>query len=68
MLEATSAQIFYIPFTAETDEARRRGGLKTNSFLRLRVRSEDGHRKIEIEDYGQSEASPDQPPVASGKS
>ncbi len=56
MLEATSARVLYIPYTEEMEECRSLGGLKTNSFIRLRrVSTKDGLR-IEIEDLGHSEA------------
>jgi hypothetical protein len=38
------------------EEARSLGGLKTNSFVRLRKLSADGRLRIEIEDFGNAEA------------
>jgi len=56
MLEATSARVLYIPYTDEMEESRSLGGLKTNSFIRLRRLSTNGRVRIEIEDLGHSEA------------
>ena len=63
MLEATSAWIFYIPYTREMQEARSRGGLKTNSLIRLRRRSDDRMLKLEVEDFGHAEAVPTNRPL-----
>lgn len=56
MLEATSARVLCIPYTDEMEESRSLGGLKTNSFIRLRRSSTNGRVGIEIEDLGHSEA------------
>lgn len=56
MLEATTGRVFYIPYTPEMEKVRSQGGLKTNSFARLRKRFDGGLRRIEIEDYGPAEA------------
>jgi hypothetical protein len=55
MLEATSARVCYIPYTQEMEEIRARGGLKVNSFIRLRRLADDERLRIEIEDFGHSE-------------
>jgi hypothetical protein len=39
LLESTAAKVYYIPYTREMEESRSLGGLKTNSFVRLRRRS-----------------------------
>jgi hypothetical protein len=55
MLESTSARVHFIPYTQEMDEIRARGGLKTNSFIRMRTQTDDGRLRIEIADFGQAE-------------
>jgi len=56
LLESTAAKVYYMPYTREMEEARSLGGLKTNSFVRLRKLSADGRLRIEIEDLGDAEA------------
>lgn len=56
LLESTAAKVYYMPYTREMEEARSLGGLKTNSFVRLRKLSADGRLRIEIEDLGHAEA------------
>jgi len=56
LLESTAAKVYYIPYTREMEESRSLGGLKTNSFVRLRRRSGNGRTRIEIEDLGHAEA------------
>jgi len=56
LLESTAARVYYTPYTREMDEARSLGGLKTNSFVRLRKLPADGRVRIEIEDLGDAEA------------
>jgi len=57
MLESTAAKVYYVPYTSEIEDARSRGGLKTNTFVRLRKGFRDGRRSsIEIEDFGNAEA------------
>jgi hypothetical protein len=56
LLESTAAKVYYMPYTREMEEARSLGGLKTNSFVRLRKLSAGGRLRIEIEDLGHSEA------------
>ena len=36
MLEGTDARVHYVYYTPEMEAARNRGGLRTNSFIRLR--------------------------------
>ena len=55
MLEATSAKVLCIEYTPEMEIIRSRGGLKTNSFLRLRSLSENGRLRAEVEDLGHAE-------------
>ena len=56
LLESTAAKVYYMPYTREMEETRSLGGLKTNSFVRLRRLSGDGRLRIEIEDLGNAEA------------
>jgi hypothetical protein len=56
LLESTAARVYYIPYTWEMEESRSLGGLKTNSFVRLRRRSGNGRLRIEIEHLGHSDA------------
>jgi hypothetical protein len=56
MLEATSARLWYIPYTQEMEEARSCGSLKVNTFVRLQRRSEVGRLNIDIDDRGNAEA------------
>jgi hypothetical protein len=56
MLEATDGQVRYIYYAPEMEEARSRGGLRTNSFVRLRKRFSEGHPALEIEELGDSES------------
>jgi type IV secretory pathway VirD2 relaxase len=56
LLESTAARVYYIPYTRAMEESRSLGGLKTNSFVRLRRRSGNGRIRIEIEDLGHAEA------------
>lgn len=52
----TDACVYYIYYTPEMEVARNRGGLRTNSFFRLRTLFVDGHPAVEIDDLGDSEA------------
>ena len=56
MLEGTDGQVHYVYYTDEIDEARRAGGLRTNSFVRLRKLFADGHPVLKIDELGDSEA------------
>ena len=56
MLEGTDAQVHYIYYTPEMDALRNRGGLRTNSFIRLRRLFTEGSPALEIDDMGDSEA------------
>jgi len=55
LLESTAAKVYYIPYTREIEETRSRGGLRPNSFVRLRRQSGNGRPGIEIEDLGHAE-------------
>ena len=56
MLEGTDARVHYINYTPEIEEARNRGGLRTNSFIRFRTLLTDGHPALDINELGDSEA------------
>jgi hypothetical protein len=56
MLESTAGVVYYIPYTAEIEKARRVGSLKANSFVRLRRQVPTVERsRIEVEDFGDAE-------------
>ncbi len=56
MLEGTDARVHHIYYTPEMEELRNRGGLRTNSFIRLRKLFVNGSPEIEIEELGTAEA------------
>jgi hypothetical protein len=56
MLEGTGARVHHIYYTPEMEEARNRGGLRTNAFVRLRKRSIGGEPVMEIDELGNSDA------------
>jgi hypothetical protein len=47
--------VHYIPYTAEMDETRSQGGLRTNSFIAIRKLFVAGQPLIEIDELGHSE-------------
>jgi hypothetical protein len=56
MLEGTDARVHYIYYTPEMEAARNRGGVRTNSFIRLRKLFTEGSPALEIDDMGDAEA------------
>ena len=56
LLEGTDARVHYMYYTPEMEAARNRGGLRTNSFIRLQKSIVDGRLALEITDLGDSEA------------
>lgn len=56
MLEGTDARIHLIYHTPEVAEARSRGGLKPNYFIRLRKRFAEKKPVLEIQELGDAEA------------
>jgi len=57
MLEGTDASIHYVPYTSEMESARSQGGLRTNSFVRLRrLFGIDGKSIADIQDHGNADA------------
>ena len=55
MLEGTDAKVHFIQYTREMEEARSRGKLKTNSFVRLRKRFGGVAETLEIDDLEDAE-------------
>jgi hypothetical protein len=56
MLEGTDGRVHYLYYTPEMDAARNRGGLRTNSFIRLRKLFSEGRPRLEIEELGDSQS------------
>ncbi len=56
MLEVTDAKVYLIHHTPEMEEARSRGGLRTNSFIRLRKLFVDGSPALEVNDMGNADS------------
>ena len=57
MLEGTDARAYYLRYTPELDEARSRGDLKTNSFVKIeKTIDEDRRRRIVVVNLGDAEA------------
>ncbi len=56
MLEGTDGQVHYVYYTPELESARSQGGLRTNSFVRLRKLFSDGHPVLKIDELGDSES------------
>jgi hypothetical protein len=55
LLEGTDAKVHLVYYTAEMEEARSRGKLRANSFVRLQKQFENGRPALEIEDFGDAE-------------
>jgi hypothetical protein len=55
MLEGTDAKVHYIHYTPEMEEARSRGDLRTNSFVRLRKVPVDLALMVDVIDLGDAE-------------
>jgi hypothetical protein len=56
MLEGTDARVHHISYTPEIEEARNRGRLRTNSFVRLRRYMVGGSPLVDVEDLGDAES------------
>lgn len=56
MLEGTDGQVHYVYYTPELEAARSQGGLRTNSFVRLRKLFSEGHPMLKIDELGDSES------------
>ena len=55
LLEGTDAQIHLIYYTPEMEEARNRGKLRPNAFVRLQKLFENGRPVLEVQDEGDAE-------------
>lgn len=55
LLEGTDAKVHLIYYTPEMEEARSRGRLRPNSFVRLQKQFENGRPVLEVEDSGDAE-------------
>ena len=55
LLEGTDGKIHLIYHTPEMEEARSRGRLKTNSFIRLQKQFENGRPVLEVTDHGNAD-------------
>ena len=60
MLEGTDARVHYVYQTPEMEAARNRGGLRTNSFVRLRKLFTDGRPALQIHEIGRCRVDPTQ--------
>jgi type IV secretory pathway VirD2 relaxase len=55
MLEGTDAKVHYIQYTREMEEARSRGELRANAFVRLRKLSVNRALMLDVTDLGDAE-------------
>jgi type IV secretory pathway VirD2 relaxase len=55
MLEGTDAKVYFINYSREMEQARSRGDLRTNSFVRLRKLSLDGDLTLDVKDLGDAD-------------
>lgn len=55
MIEGTDAKVHHLYSTPDLDEVRSRGGLRPNSFVRLRKTFVDNKPVVEVEDLGNAE-------------
>jgi hypothetical protein len=56
LIEGTDAQVHHLPYVPEIQDARHRGQLRVNSFVRLQRRLVEGRHVLEVEDLGDAEA------------
>jgi hypothetical protein len=56
VLEGTDARVHFVYYTPAMELARSDGGLRTNSFVRLRKVFLDGRPVVEIEEFGDAES------------
>ncbi|HLG99624.1 MAG TPA: DUF3363 domain-containing protein [Bryobacteraceae bacterium] len=56
MLEGTDARVHFIHYTTEIEQARARGELRANSFVRFRRTLVDEESALQIKDLGDAEA------------
>ena len=55
MLEGTDAKVHYVEYTPEMELLRADGGVRANSYLRLRRMVANGRSVVQIQDLGDSE-------------
>ena len=55
MLEGADAAVHCIYYTPEMSEARSRGRLRANSFVRVQKVFVDGRPQVEIDDFGDAD-------------
>ena len=55
MLEGTDAKVHFIEYTPDMEMLRADGGLRTNSFVRLRRTLANGNSVVHVQDLGDSE-------------
>ena len=55
LLEGTDAQVHMVFYTSEMEEARSRGKLKPNNFVRLQNKFVVGQGSLKIDDYGSAD-------------
>jgi hypothetical protein len=55
MLEGIDAKVYFVNYTREMEEARSRGELQTNSFVRLRRLPMDRGTVLDVKDLGEAE-------------
>jgi len=55
MLEGTDGRVHFVPYTQQIENARSRGELRTDSFVRLRRLFVDGTPTLETEDFGRAD-------------
>jgi type IV secretory pathway VirD2 relaxase len=56
MLEGTDGRVHYVYYTPEMEATRSRGGLRTNSFVRLRKLFSEGRPVLKFDELGDSES------------
>jgi hypothetical protein len=55
LIEGTDAKVHLVYYSSALEEARSRGQLRPNSFVRLRKQFENGRPVLEVEDLGDAE-------------
>jgi hypothetical protein len=55
MLESTDGRLLMIRHTPELEEARSRGKMRPDQFVRLEKRFTDGKPKLEVQDFGKAD-------------
>ena len=56
LIEGTDAQVHHVPYVPEIQDARHRGQLRVNSFVRLQRLFIEGRSVLEVEDLDDAEA------------